>query len=71
MFPAFSRLKLNESQYTALLVVSRSIKKFFFLNCVDIYLFSIFYLFSIDFVGGKGWGYPILLISRFIKTEVI
>ena len=43
------KLKVNESRYITF-VFSGSIKKFFF-NCVNIYLFSIF--FSIDFVRCK------------------
>ena len=47
-------LKGNESRYIALFVVSGSIKKVFSIDCVNIYLFSIF--FSIDFVQWKSVG---------------
>ena len=50
------QLKLNESRYIALFVVSGSIKKLFSIDCVNIYLFSIF--FSIDFSGWKSVGLP-------------
>ena len=40
-------LKVNESWYIALFVVSRSIKKLFSIDYDDIYLFPIY--FSIDF----------------------
>ena len=36
-------IKVNESWYIALLVLSGSIKKLFSVDCVTIYLFSIFY----------------------------
>ena len=39
--------KVNESKYTALFVVSGSVKKLFSIDSVNIYLSSIF--FSIDF----------------------
>ena len=59
---------LKESRYYALFLVSGSIKKIFSINCVSIYLFSIFfsidlsvdcvniYLFSIDFDRWKSEG---------------
>ena len=52
----FFVFKINESRYFALFVVSGSIKKIFSIDYVNNYLFSIF--FSIDFLGGKVWGYP-------------
>ena len=36
-------IKVNESRYIALFVVSESIKKLFLIDCVNIYLFSIFF----------------------------
>ena len=42
-----SSLQVNESRYVALFVFSGSIKKLFSIDCINIYLFSIF--FSIDF----------------------
>ena len=44
-------LKVNESRYITLFVFSGSIKKFFSTDCINIYLFSIF--FSIDFARWK------------------
>ena len=44
-------LKVNESWYIALFVVSRSIKKLFSIDYDDIYLFSIY--FPIDFAWWK------------------
>ena len=49
-------LKVNESRYIALFVVSGSIKKLFSFDYVNIYLFS--KLFSIDFVQWKSVGLP-------------
>ena len=48
-------LKVNESQYIALLVVSISIKKLFSIDYVNIYIFSIFCLdiFQQILPGGK------------------
>ena len=45
-------LKINESQYIALFMVSRSIKKLFSIDCVNIYLSQsiVNYLFSIDYI---------------------
>ena len=75
-------LKVNKSRYIVLFVVSRSIKKLFSINFVNIYLFSIFfsiiivnfYRFSKNFQyylpGGKVWGYLTLLISWFINFKI-
>ena len=54
--PLFSALEVNESRYIALLVFSQSIKKLFSIDCVNIYLFLIF--FSIDFAQWKRVGLP-------------
>ena len=53
----FFYLKINESQYIALFVVSRSIKKLFSIACVNIYFSQsiVNYPFSIDL---KVWVYP-------------
>ena len=61
-------IKVSKSRYIALFVYSRSIKKLFSVDCVNIYLFSIF--FQSIFLGGKGWGYPALFISLLINFEV-
>ena len=49
-------VKINESLYIALFVVSQSIKKLFSIDYVKIYLFSIFS--SIDFAMWKSVGLP-------------
>ena len=49
-----NQVKINVSQYIALFVVSRSTKKFFSIDYVNIYLFSIFS--SIDFAQWKRVG---------------
>ena len=56
---------LNKSRYIALFVVSVSIKNLFLTDCVNIYLFSIF--FSIDYFWWKNVRFPTLLISWFIN----
>ena len=68
-------IKVNESRYIALFVVSGYIKKIFLMDCVNIYLFSLFfkivfaniYVFSIffskEFARWKSVGLPTLLIS--------
>ena len=60
------QIKINESQYIALFVVSGSIKKLFPINCVNIYFSQSIanYPFSVDL---KVWGYPTLLIPWFIN----
>ena len=65
---AWHLLKINESQYIALFVVSGSIKKTFSVDCVNIYFSqsAVSYLFLIDL---KVWGYPTLLISWFINFK--
>ena len=50
----FFQIKLNESRYNALYVISRSMKKLFLIDYVKISLFSIF--FSIDFARWKSVG---------------
>ena len=57
-----SYLKINESQYIRLFIVSGSMKKLFSIDCVNIYFSQsiVSYLFSIDL---KVWVYPTLLIS--------
>ena len=62
------KLKLDESRYIALFVFSRSIKKLFSSDCVNIYPFSIF--FSLDFARWKVWGYLVLLILWFINFNI-
>ena len=47
-------IKVNESRYISLFVFSGSIKKLFSIDCVNIYLFSIF--FSTSFTRGKRIG---------------
>ena len=61
-------LKINESQYITLFVVSVSIKSLFSTDCVNIYFSQskVSYLFPIDL---KVWGYPKLLISRLINFK--
>ena len=55
-------IKINDSWYIALFVISESIKKLFSIDCVNIYFSKsiVNYLFSIDL---KVWGYPTLFIS--------
>ena len=53
--------KVNDSQDIALFLVSGPIKKLFSIDCVNIYLFLIF--FQQILPGRKVWGYPTLLIS--------
>ena len=53
---AHIHIKVNESQYVALFVFSGSIKKIFSIDCVNIYIFSIF--FSKDFFRWKSLGLP-------------
>ena len=48
---------INESQYTALIVVSESIKKLFSIDYVNIY------------PNGKVWDYPTLFIPWFINFK--
>ena len=64
----FICIKINESHYIALFVVSGSIKKPFSIGCVNIYFFQsiVNYLFSIDL---KVWGYLTLLIWWFINFK--
>ena len=50
----FFQIKLNESRYNALYVISRSMKELFLIDYVNISLFSIF--FSIDFARWKSVG---------------
>ena len=52
----YFKFKVNESRYILLFVFSRSIKKLFSIDYVNIYLSSI--LFSIDFAWWKGVGLP-------------
>ena len=52
--------KVNESKYTALFVVSGSVKKLFSIDSVNIYLSSIF--FSIDFGRWKSVGLPYIAL---------
>ena len=65
-------IKVIESRYVALFVVSGSFEKLLLIDCVNIYFsqsivfaniyfFSIY--FSIDFARRKSVGYPTLLIS--------
>ena len=62
-------LKVNESQYIALLVVSESIKKLFSFVCVNIYHSSTFI--STEFLPGREvWNYPRLLTSWFINFNM-
>ena len=68
-------IKVSESRYIALFVVSESIKNLYSIDCIYIYFpQSLFFaniskylsfldIFSMDFPGGKVWGYPTLLIS--------
>lgn len=77
----FFQIKLNESRYNALYVISRSMKELFLIDYVKISLFSIF--FSIAFVSiflssfffnrfssvEKCRVYPTVLISWFIKVN--
>ena len=49
-------IKINDSGYIALFVVSESIKKLFSIDHIIIYLFSIF--FSIDSARWKSVGLP-------------
>ena len=60
LHPNYDFLKVNESRYTVLVVVSGSIKKLFSIDFVNISLFSIF--FSIAFVN-------IYLFSIFFSTD--
>ena len=46
------KLKINESRYTALFVVSESIKNFFSVHYVSIYFFSVIFFQQI-LPGGK------------------
>ena len=60
--------KVNESQYIALLKVSRSIKNLFSIVCVNIYFSQsiVNYFFSIIFsIDLEVWGYPTLLMDMF------
>ena len=61
-------LKINESQYITLFVVSGFIKQLFSIDFVNNYFSQsiVNYLFSIDL---KVWGYPTLLISWFINFD--
>ena len=68
-------IKVNESQYIALCVVSGSIKKLLSIDCVNIYFsqsivnyVSFLDIFSIDL---KVWAYPTLVISWFISFNLI
>ena len=58
----------NESRYVEFFVVSGSIKRLFSIDYVNVFLFSIFLQWILP--GGKVWGYPTLLISRFINYGV-
>ena len=50
--------KVNESQYIAFFVFSGSIKKLFSIDCVNVYLFSVFVSFPLDFARWKGMRSP-------------
>ena len=50
----FWELKINDSRKIALIMASESIKKLFWIDYVNIYLFSIY--FSIDFTQWKSVG---------------
>ena len=64
------QVKIKDSQYIALFMVSRFIKKLSSIDWVNIYFSQsiVNYLFSIDL---KMWGYPILLILSFINFKHI
>ena len=68
----FYCIKINESQYITLFVVSGSIEKLFSIDYVSICLFSIF--FSTDFqykvFNRKVWDYPTSLIPWFINFKL-
>ena len=57
------KLKVNESRYIALFVISLSVKKLFSIDCDNIYVFSIFT--SINFARWKSVG---LLHTTYIVT---
>ena len=61
-------LKIKESRYIALLVVSGSIKKLFSIDYVK-FIYSQYFFQSI-LPGGKALSYPKLLISRFSNFNI-
>ena len=60
-------LKINESRYLALFVVSGSVKKLFSIDCANIYL--LYYFFQNNLHSGKKQGYHTLFISWFINFK--
>ena len=74
-----SSFKINQSRYIALSVVSRSIKKLFSIDYVNIYFFSIFFFnrFLIEFFSRENCGvnlhclYRDSLTLRYYKYKII
>ena len=56
-------IKVNKPRYIALFVVSGSIKKLFSIDCVNIYLFSVFF-FSLDFAQSFHWLALVIIIAK-------
>ena len=63
----FFSIKINDSQYIALFMVRRPIKKLFWIDYVNTHLFSIFFKYILP--SGKVWGYPTLLILWFVNFK--